>query len=142
MQGYIKKQKFLPPYERRLLNFSYLCKRQGLKSIEMSDKKHDDLVCEPAAVTYGMSDELRSSSLLSEVGRLSRKDKECLVKYIFETEETELEAFDAFNDDLQPYTIEELNARIDEAEDEMERGEGKSFQEMMEGFKKELLWLR
>lgn len=32
--------------------------------------------------------------------------------------------------------------RIDEVEAEIERGEGKSFQEMMEGFKKELLWLK
>ena len=108
----------------------------------MNDKKHNDLVCEPAAVTYGMSDELRSSRLLSEVGRLSRKDKECLIKYIFETEETGLESFGAFDDDQQPYTLEELNARIDEAEAEIERGEGKTFQEMMEGFKKELLWLK
>jgi hypothetical protein len=108
----------------------------------MNNKTHDDLVSEPAAVTYGMSDELRSGSLLSEVGKLSRKDKECLVKYIFETEEIGLEAFDAFNDDQQPYTLEELNARIDEVEQEIERGEGKSFQEMMEGFKKELLWLK
>ena len=107
----------------------------------MNNKTHDDSVSEPAAV-YGMSHELRNSSLLSEVGKLSRKDKECLVKYIFETEETGLEDYDAFNDDQQPYTLEELNARIDEVEQEIERGEGKSFQEMMEGFKKELLWLR
>ena len=40
----------------------------------------------------------------------------------------------------QPYTMEELNARIDEAEEEIERGEGKSFDEMMAGFRKELLW--
>ena len=108
----------------------------------MNNKTHDDLVSEPAAVTYGMSDELRNSSLLCEVGKLSRKDKECLVKYIFETEETGLEAFDTFNDDQQPYTLEELNARIDEVEEEIERGEGKSFQDMIEGFKKELLWLK
>ena len=35
-----------------------------------------------------------------------------------------------------------LNARIDEAEEEIERGEGKSFDEMMAGFRKELLWLK
>ena len=108
----------------------------------MNNKTHDDLVSEPAALTYGMSDELRSSSLLNEVGRLSKKDKECLVKYIFETGETGLESFDMFDDDRQPYTLEELNARIDEVEEEIDRGEGKSFQEMMDGFKKELLWLK
>ena len=41
-----------------------------------------------------------------------------------------------------PYTMEELNAHIDEAEAEMEKGEGKSFEEMMTDFKKELLWLK
>ena len=38
--------------------------------------------------------------------------------------------------------MEELNARIDEAEEEMERGEGKSFEEMMNGFRHDLLWLK
>ena len=42
----------------------------------------------------------------------------------------------------QPYTMAELNARIDETEAEIDRGEGKSFEEMMNGFKKELLWLK
>ena len=41
-----------------------------------------------------------------------------------------------------PFSDEELNARIDEAEEEIERGEGKSFDEMMAGFRKELLWLK
>ncbi len=38
--------------------------------------------------------------------------------------------------------MEELNARIDEAEAEMDRGEGKTFEEMMSGFKQQLLWLK
>ena len=46
-----------------------------------------------------------------------------------------------FNDGQPPYTVEELNARIDEAELEMDRGEGKTFSEMMNGFRKELLWM-
>jgi hypothetical protein len=37
--------------------------------------------------------------------------------------------------------MEELNARIDEAEAEIERNEGKTFSGMMNGFKKELSWL-
>ena len=41
-----------------------------------------------------------------------------------------------------PYTMEELNARIDEAESEIERGEGKHFEDMMDGFKQELTWLK
>ena len=38
--------------------------------------------------------------------------------------------------------MEELNARIDETEAEIERGEGKSFEEMMNGFREKLLWLK
>lgn len=45
-------------------------------------------------------------------------------------------------DTFGPFSDEELNARIDEAEEEIERGEGKSFDEMMAGFRKELLWLK
>ena len=43
---------------------------------------------------------------------------------------------------MKKYTIEELNARIDEAEEGIEKGEGKSFEEMMNGFRRELLWLK
>ena len=46
-------------------------------------------------------------------------------------------SWENLTDDTTPYTLEELNARIDEAEDEIERGEGKSFNEMMAGFKRE-----
>ena len=45
-------------------------------------------------------------------------------------------------DDQQPYTMEELNARIDESEAEIERGEGKSFEEMMNEFREQLPWLQ
>ena len=38
--------------------------------------------------------------------------------------------------------MEELNARIDESEAEIERGEGKSFEEMMNGFREQLPWLQ
>ena len=38
--------------------------------------------------------------------------------------------------------MEELNSRIDEAEEEIDRGEGKSFDEMMAGFREKLLWLK
>ena len=49
--------------------------------------------------------------------------------------------FEDISDDTQPYTMEELNARIDEAEVEIENGGGKSFKEMMDGFKQELLFI-
>jgi hypothetical protein len=38
--------------------------------------------------------------------------------------------------------MEEINSRLDEAEEEIDRGEGKSFEEMMAGFKEKLLWLK
>ena len=53
-----------------------------------------------------------------------------------------IDDFEHLNDEQQPYTLEELNVRIDEFEAEIERGEGESFEEMMAGFKKELLWLK
>ena len=52
------------------------------------------------------------------------------------------ESFEDLSDDTQPYTMEELNARIDEVEAEIENCGGKSFKEMMDGFKQELLWLK
>ncbi|MBR5957482.1 MAG: hypothetical protein IKZ99_03880 [Salinivirgaceae bacterium] len=54
----------------------------------------------------------------------------------------ETDVIEKIEDDITPYTIEELNARIDEAEAEIDRGEGKSFDEMMNGFRKEMQWLK
>ena len=108
----------------------------------MNDNTHKDMVSEPIAMTYGMSADLRNSGLLNEVKNLSREDKHCLVRYLYDTNEDDLNNFEELNDNQQPYTMEELNARIDEAEEEIERGEGKSFDEMMAGFRKELLWLK
>lgn len=108
----------------------------------MDNNLPKDMACEPAAMTYGMSADLRDSGLLSKVRSLNRSDKSCLIKYIYETEGMGLDVFEELSNDQQPYTMEELNARIDEAEAEIERGEGKSFEEMMDGFKKELLWLK
>ena len=53
-----------------------------------------------------------------------------------------LSRFDNLQDDETPYTMDELNARIDEAELEIERGEGKSFEEMMSVFKQQMTWLK
>lgn len=102
-----------------------------------------DTVNEPVlASTYGMSSGLRESGLLSIVRDLSHEDKSCLIRYIHETEDSSIESFEELYDDKQPYTIEELNARIDEAEAGMERGEGKTYEEMMNGFREKLLWLK
>lgn len=100
------------------------------------------MACEPTAMAYGMSADLRNSGLLNEIQNLSREDKHCLVRYLYDTDEIGVSNFEDLNDNQQPYTMEELNARIDEAEEEIERGEGKSFDEMMAGFRKELLWLK
>ena len=108
----------------------------------MSDIIHNDMASEPAAMTYGMSAELRNSRLLNEVQNLSREDKHCLVRFLYDTDEASLNNFAELNDDQQPYTMDELNARIDEAERERDCGGGKSFDDMMAGFRKELLWLK
>ena len=52
------------------------------------------------------------------------------------------DSFDEIDNEAISYTMEELNARIDEAEAEIDHGEGKSFEEIMKGFKKELTWLK
>lgn len=57
-------------------------------------------------------------------------------------QEHDVDTIEKIEDDITPYTIEELNARIDEAEAEIDRGEGKSFDEMMSGFRKEMEWLK
>ena len=98
---------------------------------------------EPAAVlTYGMSEALRNSGLLGKVSGLSHEDRTCLVRYIHLTDEQSEETLEELGDNTLPYTMEELNARIDEAEEEMDRGEGKSFENMMAEFRQQLLWLK
>ena len=113
----------------------------------MSDIIHNDMASEPAAMTYGMSAELRNSRLLNEVQNLRREalksaSRFCLVRFLYDTDEAGLNNFAELNDDQQPYTMDELNARIDEAEREIDCGGGKSFDDMMAGFRKELLWLK
>ena len=109
----------------------------------METDKLENEVNEPAAaLTYGMSAELRNSELLNMVRNLSHEDKVCLIRYIYGTEKPDAVYYEELVDDQQPYTMEEINARIDEAEAEIDRGEGKSFEDMMNGFKKDLLWLK
>lgn len=109
----------------------------------MEKDLHKNVVNDAAiAHTYGMSDELRDSGLLSTISGLSSQDKACLIRFIHETENPNLDNFEEIHDDMQPYTMEELNARIDETEAEIDRGEGKSFEEMMNGFREQLLWLK
>ena len=109
----------------------------------MTEHDFNSTASEPAAaLTYGMSQALLNSGILGKVSSLNHEDKACLIRYIRQTEEQGLDMWEDLNDSMSPYTMEELNARIDEAEAEINRGEGKSFDEMMDGFRQQLLWLK
>lgn len=109
----------------------------------MAEHDYNATACEPAAaLTYGMSPALLESGLLGKVNSLNHEDKACLIRYIRQTDEQDLDTWEELSDCLPPYTEEELNARIEEAEAEIDRGEGKSFDEMMDGFRQQLLWLK
>ena len=91
-----------------------------MKSKEYKEPKESvDKVCDQIAMTYGMSDSLLNSGLLSQISGLSTQDKQCLIRYI--SEEVEVEQLEEDEWDLQdtsnlePYTLEELYARIDES---------------------------
>ena len=105
-----------------------------------------DIVAEPAAMTYGMSEELRNSDLLQRISRLSLNDKQCLIRYISEEVEVEAMEDDEWDrqdtSDLQPYTLDELYARIQESEDEISRGEYFTEEEVRKELKEEFIWLR
>ena len=124
-----------------MFSFNRIFAAETKKFKDMNQETYDNIASEPSALTYGMSAELRESGLLNTIRNLSRKDKACLVRFIHITEGLDVEGMDDLSIE-QPYTMEELNARIDEAEAEIEKGEGKSFEEMIDGFKKELLWLK
>ena len=63
-------------------------------------------------------------------------------RYIRQTDDQGQNEWEDLGKESTPYTMEELNARIDEVEEEIARGEGKSFEEMMNGFKQQLRWLK
>lgn len=113
--------------------------------------EHDDVfkskkVAEPVAMTYGMSDELRNSDLLTRISSLSLSDKQCLMRYI--SEEVEVEGLEEDEWDrqdttaLEPYTLDELYARIEESHAEYLRGEVLTAEEAREELKSEFLWLQ
>ena len=88
----------------------------------------NDKVREPAAMTYGMSDYLVNSGLLSQISNLSTKDKQYLMGYIAqEVAEEEAEEDDVdwnlIDKDLPPYTLDELYARIEESHQQYLKGE-------------------
>ena len=106
---------------------------------------YDTRVAAPFA-TYGMSDELRNSDLLSRISVLSLNDKQCLIRYISEEveadqmEEGPWETQDT--SDLEPYTLEELRARLRESHEQYLRGEYLTEEEAREEMRKEFPWLR
>lgn len=109
-------------------------------------KRYNDKVCEPVAMTYGMSDSLVNSGLLTQIRDLSIQDKRCLIGYITQAvaceEADDEEEWDSYNNDLPPYTLEELYARIDESHQQYLRGEIITEEEVREELKREFPWLR
>ena len=101
---------------------------------------------EPVAMTYGMSDELRNSDLLHRISGLSTSDKRCIISYISEEVERDSLEEDEWDlqdtSDLEPYTLDELYARIQESHAACLRGEVLTAEEAREELRKEFLWLR
>jgi hypothetical protein len=50
--------------------------------------------------------------------------------------------WNSVKEDLSPYTMDELEARIDEAEAQFERGEYVTHEQMMDNLKAEFAWLQ
>ena len=98
-------------------------------------------------MTYGMSDTLINSGLLTQIRDLSTEDKKRLIGYI--SQEVTLEEadkdgadWDAIDSDLPPYTLDELQARIEESHRQYLQGEYLTAEESDAMLKKELLWLQ
>ena len=104
------------------------------------------MAAEPVAMTYGMSDELRNSDLIDRISRLSLSDKQCLVRYI--SEEVEVESLEEDEWDrqdtsgLEPYTLDELYARIEASEEDIRNGRVLTEEEVRKELKEEFLWLQ
>jgi len=109
-------------------------------------KKNNDIVSEPSAMTYGMSDYLVNSGLLSQISNLSTSDKQYLMGYIAQEvaeEETEDDVdWDLIDKDLPPYTLDELYARLEESHQQYLKGEYMTEAEVREELKKEFSWLQ
>ena len=103
----------------------------------------NDKVREPAAMTYGMSDYLVNSGLLSQISNLSTKDKQYLMGYIAQevAEEDDVD-WNLIDKDLPPYTLDELYARIEESHQQYLKGEYMTEAEVREELKKEFSWLQ
>lgn len=111
--------------------------------MEYKDNYPGTKAAESFAMTYGMSDELRNSDLLTRISNLSVSDKQCLIRYI--SEEVEVDQLEEDEWDrqdttgLEPYTLDELYARIQQAEEEIELGKTQTEQEVREELRSEFL---
>lgn len=107
---------------------------------------NNEQAAEPLAMTYGMSDELRHSDLLSRISALSTSDKQCLIRYI--TEEVEVDCIEEDDwdredtSDLKPYTLNELYTRIQESHEQYLRGEYYTAEQSNAMLKEKYLWLQ
>jgi len=112
----------------------------------MDNNNRNNRVAEPVAMTYGMSDELKNSDLLSRISDLSVSDKQCLIRYISEEVEVEGLEEDEWDrqdtSDLEPYTLDELYARIQESEEQYRRGEYYTAEQSNALLKEKYLWLK
>lgn len=109
--------------------------------------QYKDKVCEPVAMTYGMSDSLVNSGLLTQIRDLSTEDKKCLIGYIsqvvaYDEAEDDNVDWNAIDRDLPPYTLDELLSRIEKSHQQYLRGEYSTEAEVREELKKEFLWLQ
>ena len=105
-----------------------------------------DVAAEAVALTYGMSDELLDSGLLQRIDSLSTHDKQCLVRYISEeVEVNQLEEDEWDRQDtsgLEPYTLDELYARIEASEEDIRNGRVLTVEESRKQLREKFLWLQ
>ena len=105
-----------------------------------------DRCAETAAMTYGMSDELLNSDLLQRIDRLSISDKRCIISYISEeVEVASLEEDEWDREDtsgLEPYTLDELYARIEASEEDIRNGRVLTVEESRKQLREKFLWLQ
>ncbi len=107
--------------------------------------KYNDKVSEPMLMTYGMSENLVNSGLLTQISGLSTADKKCLINYITQEvaiDEDDDDVWDTYDSGLPPYTLEELHARINESHQQYLRGECVTAEESDAMLKKEFSWLQ
>ena len=112
--------------------------------MEYNNIYNPNKAAEPLPMTYGMSDELRQSDLLQRIDLLSTSDKRCLISYISEEvdslEEDEWDCQET--SDQEPYTLDELYARIQESEEDIRNGRILTVEESRKQLRERFLWLQ